>query len=205
MSDQIDAKKIELPIETKYLDFLYNVIKKEQPEAIVSSFSKNLLNQYFEALLNSKNIHLYICEFNQKSIGYAILSEKPSYLISNIKKLRIQILINLIINLNIKTLLNLFLRICKIDLLLLSPEKRKMIDNSYNLNLLAIDRNYQSKGIGKIFLKYVFKNISKPNYLTLESENERTDRFYEKKLGFSVFGKKIRFFRFQKIYIKNFI
>ena len=62
MSDQIDAKKIELPIETKYLDFLYNVIKKEQPEAIVSSFSKNLLNQYFEALLNSKNIHLYIKE-----------------------------------------------------------------------------------------------------------------------------------------------
>ena len=208
MSDQINAKKIELPIETKYLDFLYNVIKKENPEAIVSSFSKNLLNLYIEALLNSKNIHLYICEFNQKSIGYVILSEKPSYLISNFKKLRIQILINSIINLNIKTLLNLFLIICKIDLLLLSPEKRNMIDNSYNLNLLAIDRNYQSKGIGKIFMQYVFKNIGKKNklnYLTVESNNERTGRFYEKKLGFSYFGKKIRFFKFQKIYKKNFI
>ena len=28
--------------------------------------------------------------------------------------------------------------------------------------------------------------------------------FYEKKLGFSYFGKKIRFFKFQKIYKKNF-
>ena len=55
MSYQISAKKIELPIETKYLDFLYNVIKKENSEYIVSSFSKNLLNQYFETLLNSKN------------------------------------------------------------------------------------------------------------------------------------------------------
>ena len=208
MSDQINAKKIELPIETKYLDFLYNVIKKENSEAIVSSFSKNLLNQYFETLLNSKNIHLYICEFNQKSIGYVILSEKPSYLISNFKKLRLHILINLIINFKIKALLNLFLIICKIDLILLSYEKRNIIDNSYNLNLLAIDRNYQSQGIGKIFMKYVFENLSKTNKLnciTVETNNERTAKFYEKKLGFTYYGKKLRFFKSQKIYKKNFI
>jgi len=208
MSDQINAKKVELPIETKYLDFLYNVIKKENSEAIISSFSKNLLNQYFEALLNSKNIHLYICELNQKSVGYVILSEKPSYLVSNFKNLRVQILINLITNFNIITLLNLFLIICKVDLALLSSEKRSIINNNYNLNLLAIDRNYQSKGIGKIFMTYVFENLSKMNKLnclTVETNNERTGRFYEKKLGFTYFGKKIRFFKFQKIYKKDFI
>jgi len=208
MSYQINAKKIGLPIEAKYLDFLYNVIKKENSEAIVSSFSKNLLNQYFEALLNSKNIHLYICELNEKSAGYVILSEKPSYLISNFKKLRLNILINLIINFKIKALLNLFLIICKIDLILLSSEKRNIIDNSYNLNLLAIDRNYQSQGIGKIFMKYVFENLSKTNKLnciTVETNNERTAKFYEKKLGFTYYGKKLRFFKSQKIYKKNFI
>ena len=208
MSYQINAKKIELPIQTKYLDFLYNVIKKENSEAIISSFSKNLLNQYFEALLNSKNIHLYICELNQKSVGYVILSEKPSYLVSNFKNLRVQILINLITNFNIITLLNLFLIICKVDLALLSSEKRSIINNNYNLNLLAIDRNYQSKGIGKIFMTYVFENLSKMNKLnclTVETNNERTGRFYEKKLGFTYFGKKIRFFKFQKIYKKDFI
>ena len=158
MSYQISAKKIELPIETKYLDFLYKIIKKENSDAIVSSFGKDLFIQYIEALLNSKNINLYICELNGKSIGYAILSEKPSYLISNFKKLRVRILINLIINFKIKSLLNLFLIIFKIDLILLSSKKRKLIDGGHNLNLLAIDTDYQSKGIGRNFMKIVFES-----------------------------------------------
>ena len=152
-------------------------------------------------------MHLYICELNQKSIGYVILTEKPSYLISNFKSLKKEILINLIISFNIKTLLNLFLVIFKIDLIFLSREKRFTIDNNYNLNLLAIDKNFQSKGIGKKFMTSVFENLSKikkMNCLTVETNNERTGSFYEKKLGFSYFGKKIRFFKFQKIYKKNF-
>lgn len=208
MSDQMETKKIKSPMETKHLDFLHNLIKEENSDAIVSSFSKNLLNKYFNELLNSKNMHLYICELNQKSIGYVILSEKPSYLISNFKSLKKEILINLIISFNIKTLLNLFLVIFKIDLIFLSREKRFTIDNNYNLNLLAIDRNFQSKGFGKKFMTSVFENLSKIkklNCLTVETNNERTGRFYEEKLGFTYFGKKIRFFKFQKIYKKNFI
>ena len=207
MSDQMETKKIKSPMETRHLDFLHNLIKEENSDAIVSSFSKNLLNKYFEELLNSKNMHLYICELNQKSIGYVILSEKPSYLISNFKSLKKEILIKLIISFNIKTLLNLFLVIFKIDLIFLSREKRFTIDNNYNLNLLAIDRNFQSKGFGKKFMTSVFENLSKIkklNCLTVETNNERTGRFYEEKLGFTYFGKKIRFFKFQKIYKKNF-
>ncbi len=207
MSDQMETKKIKSPMETKHLDFLHNLIKEENSDAIVSSFNKNLLNKYFNELLNSKNMHLYICELNQKSIGYVILSEKPSYLISNFKSLKKEILINLIISFNIKTLLNLFLVIFKIDLIFLSREKRFTIDNNYNLNLLAIDRNFQSKGFGKKFMTSVFENLSKIkklNCLTVETNNERTGRFYEEKLGFTYFGKKIRFFKFQKIYKKNF-
>ena len=207
MSDQLKTKKIKSPMETRHLDFLHNLIKEENSEAIVSCFSKNLLNKYFDELLNSKNMHLYICELNQKSIGYVILTEKPSYLISNFKSLKKEILINLMISFNIKTLLNLFLVIFKIDLIFLSREKRIIIDNNYNLNLLAIDKNFQSKGIGKKFMTSVFENLTKIkqlNCLTVETNNERTGSFYEKKLGFSYFGKKIRFFKFQKIYKKNF-
>ena len=148
-------------METRHLDFLHDLIKEENSDAIVSSFSKNLLNKYFDELLNSKNMHLYICELNQKSIGYVILTEKPSYLISNFKSLKKEILINLIISFNIKTLLNLFLVIFKIDLIFLSREKRFIIDNNYNLNLLAIDKNFQSKGIGKKFMTSVFENLNK--------------------------------------------
>ena len=66
MSDQMETKKIKSPMETKHLDFLHNLIKEENSDAIVSSFNKNLLNKYFDELLNSKNMHLYICELNQK-------------------------------------------------------------------------------------------------------------------------------------------
>ena len=71
---------------------------------------------------------------------------------------------------------------------------------------MAIDKNFQSKGIGKKFMTSVFENLSKikkMNCLTVETNNERTGSFYEKKLGFSYFGKKIRFFKFQKIYKKK--
>ena len=42
----------------------------------------------------------------------------------------------------------------------------------------------------------VFENLSKikkMNCLTVETNNERTGSFYEKKLGFSYFGKKLDF------------
>ena len=122
--------------------------------------------------------------------------------------MRINILINLIINFKIKALLNLFLIIFKIDLILLSSKKRNIIDNVHNLNLLAIDRDYQSKGIGRNFMTLVFESlskISKLNHLTVEANNDKTGKFYEEKLGFIYFGKKIRFFKSQKIYKKNFI
>ena len=207
MTYQVSAKKIELPIEPDYLNFLYKIVKTENPDAIVSSFSKNLFYQYIKTLLNSKNINLYICELEKKSIGYVILSEKPSYLISNIKTLRIDILINLILNLKIKVLLNLFLIVFKIDLILLSSKKRNMIDNVYNINLLAIDKDYQSKGIGRNFMIQVFENLSKVsklNCVSVETNNQKTGKFYKEKQGFIYLGKKIRFSKFQKIYIKNF-
>ena len=207
MFDQLETKKIKSPMETRHLDFLHNLIKEENSDAIVSSFSKNLLNKYFDELLNSKNMHLYICELNQKSIGYVILTEKPSYLISNFKSLKKEILINLIISFNIKTLLNLFLVIFKIDLIFLSREKRFTIDNNYNLNLLAIDKNFQSKGIGKKFMTSVFENLSKikkMNCLTVETNNERTGSFYEKKLDFLILVKKLDFLNFKKYTKKTF-
>ncbi len=207
MTYQVSAKKIELPIEPDYLNFLYKIVKTENPDAIVSSFSKNLFYQYIKTLLNSKNINLYICELEKKSIGYVILSEKPSYLISNIKTLRIDILINLILNLKIKVLLNLFLIVFKIDLILLSSKKKNMINNVYNINLLAIDKDYQSKGVGRNFMIQVFENLSKAsklNCVSVETNNQKTGKFYKEKLGFIYLGKKIRFSKFQKIYIKNF-
>ena len=60
MSDQLETKKIKSPMETRHLDFLHNLIKEENSDAIVSSFSKNLLNKYFNELLNSNDDKSFI-------------------------------------------------------------------------------------------------------------------------------------------------
>ena len=208
MAYQINIKKMGLPIENEYLSFLHKIIRTENPEAIVSSFNKNLFDQYIQSLINSKNISLYICELDRKSVGYVILTEKPSYLVSNFKKMRISILVNLILNFKIKALINLFLIFFKIDLILLPLKKRKIINEGHNINLLAIDSEYQSKGIGSNFMTEVFKSLaktSKLSHISVETNNIKTGKFYEEKLGFIYVGKKIRYFKSQKIYIKYFI
>ena len=51
-----------------------------------------------------------------------------------------------------KTIINIFLSIYKFDLLLISRTNKDYISKSLNLNLLAISKNFQSKGIGKVFI-----------------------------------------------------
>ena len=42
------------------------------------------------------------------------------------------------------------------------------------------------------------------NTITLEADNNRSISFYEKKLNFRIIGKKFRFFKNQKILMKDF-
>ena len=81
---------------------------------------------------------------------------------------------------------------------------KKIVLNSLNLNLLAIEKRYQSKGLGKKFLKYIFKNSNfKSKYITCEIDNVRSKSFYQKKLDFKNIGKKIRFPKFLDVLSKR--
>ena len=76
-----------------------------------------------------------------------------------------------------------------------------------NLNLLAINKNFQSKGFGKYFLtktiKKIHKNFYKHRYITCEAPNVRAVDFYIKKKHFKFVGKKIRFPRSLYVLIKK--
>ena len=103
------------------------------------------------------------------------------------RHLKYSILIDLIFGFQFKALMNIFLSICKIDLLLLSKNKKKIIYDNLNLNLLAIKKNYQSQGIGIEFVLEILKNIKKNyNYkvITLETHSKDAASFYQKKLNF---------------------
>ena len=149
MLEALNIKEIKSSLNSENYIFLNNILKEENPDAILVPLSKDLIDKYFQILIKSENIFLYFCEYKNETVGYAILSKKPSFLITEFKTLKYSILIDLIFGFQFKALMNIFLSICKIDLLLLSKNKKKIIYDNLNLNLLAIKKNYQSQGIGR--------------------------------------------------------
>ena len=205
MLNRIRVKEIKNDITNEEFDFLINIIRKENHESILSSLSKKLLAKYFKILIKSENIFLFFCEIDNKNVGYMVISKSPFFLISEFKKLRLPILVYLILNFKIKTLINILISLIKLDTILL-VSKREIINKSPNLSLLAISDNYQSKGIGKLFVEKVINDFgikNKFSKITVETNDIRTEKFYKLKVNFEYLGKKLRLFKSLKVFLKD--
>ena len=207
MLEGLNIKEIKNSLNSENYIFLNNILKEENPDAILVSLSKDLIDKYFQILIKSENIFLYLCEYKNETVGYAILSNKPSFLITEFKTLKYSILIDLIFGFKLKTIMNILLSASKIDLLLLSKDKKKFIHDNLNLHLLAVKKNYQSQGVGGEFILQILNNLEK-NYnfegITVETYSKDAGSFYQKKLNFYYFGKKLRFFKNLNIFKKDF-
>tara|TARA_B100000787_G_scaffold145997_1_gene116437 strand:- start:804 stop:1424 length:621 start_codon:yes stop_codon:yes gene_type:complete len=204
--ESINIKEIKSSLGPANFIFLNNILKEENSDSILASLSKELLIKYFELLIKSKNIFLFFCEYKNENVGYAILSNKPLFLINEFKSLKFLILKELVFGLKFKILTNILLSVFKIDLIFLSKTKKNIINNNLNLSLLALKKNFQSKGIGKEFVLKILDNFKKEKYfnkITVETHNMNTNKFYIKKLNFFYIGKKIRLFKNLDIFQKN--
>ncbi len=207
MLEDITIKEIVSPLSSENFLSISETIKTQNPDSILSSISSSLLKRYLEILIKSENLFLYTCEHEKKFIGYAILTKKPIFLFNEFKDIKYLILINLIIGFKLKAIINIFLSITKFDLLLISKENKLYVSNNLNLNLLAINNNFQSKGIGRKFILSILNDLNKKynfNKITVETYSKRAESFYEKKLDFNYVGKKLRFFKNLNIYKKEF-
>ena len=207
MLDGVNTKEIKFELSSESCAQLNKIIKEENPDSILASLSPSLIKKYFEISTKSENIFFYICEYKSEIVGYALLAKKPSFFISEFKIIKYLILINLLMRFKFKTIINIFLSIYKFDLLLISRTNKDYISKSLNLNLLAISKNFQSKGIGKVFILNILNDIiKKHNFhtITVETYDKRAASFYQKKLNFYYFGKKLRFFKNLNIYGKEF-
>ena len=174
--------------------------------SILASLNENLIKKYLEISIKSDNLFFYICEYENKIIGYAILARQPLFLISEFKTIKYLIFFSLLLSFKLKTIINILLSMSKIDLFFINKENQDIINKTFNLNLLAIDRKFQSKGIGKIFVLNILEDIKKNNNLkiiTVETFNKRAQSFYENKLNFHYIGKKLRFFKNLIVYKKS--
>lgn len=206
MIDKITNREINTPLNPGTYEILGKIIKKENSDSILSSFSLKLIKKYLEISIKSENLFLYVCEHNNNIIGYALLAKKPSFLISEFKSIKYSIFLNMILSFNLKVLMNLFISMSKIDLLLISKINKDFINKNLNLNLLAIDKKFQSKGIGRMFVLNMLSDIKKRykfQNVTVETYSKRAASFYQSKLNFQYMGVKLRFFKNLPTYKKK--
>ena len=206
MLNKFFTKEVKFPLSTENYLSLSKLIKEENPDSILASLNKNLIKKYLEISIKSDNLFFYICEYENKIIGYAILARQPLFLVSEFRTIKYLIFFSLLLSFKLKTIINILLSMSKIDLFFINKENKDIINKTFNLNLLAIDRKFQSKGIGKIFVLNILEDIKKNNNLkiiTVETFNKRAQSFYENKLNFHYIGKKLRFFKNLIVYKKS--
>ena len=205
MLNRIQVKEIKNDLSSSQFKFLSTILKKENHESLLSFLSENILKKYFEILIKSKNISLFFCEIDNKDIGYMVIANSPNHLINDFKSLKFSIFFDLVLNFKIKVLLNILISFFKLDLIFLS-NKKDIIYNNPNLSLLAINAEFQSKGIGKIFIEKVLSEYNFKNrfhQITVETNNLRTENFYKDKVNFVYLGKKLRLFKNLKVFLKD--
>ena len=175
---------------------LINLIRSENGKSILSKIADDIIYQYLDIAASSLKIDLFFC-FNRKElIGYAILAKKPIYLISEFKSLKYKIFFNLLVKGNFLIILDLILAILKLDIFKLKKINKELLNDNLNLNLIAINKNFQSKGIGKFFLMEIisiYKKEKRNRYICCETFSSKAEKFYTDKLGFKNIGEKFRF------------
>ncbi len=205
MLNRIQIKEIKKDLTDSEFKFLQNILKKENHDSLLSFLSEEILKKYFKILIKSENIFLFFCEIDNKNIGYMVIANSPAHLINEFKTLKFLIFFDLFLNLKIKALLNILISFFKLDLIFLT-NKKEIINKNLNLSLLAIDSEFQSKGIGKIFIDKVLNDFNLKNYsnhITVETNNLRTENFYKEKVKFNYLGKKLRLFKNLKVFLKD--
>jgi len=200
---KIKFRKIAHKINLKDLNQIRLILKKENQTSILANLSKLNIYNYFKEVVRSRDFELFVIS-NQNIIGYALIVKKPKYLIGNFDRFKFQFFFDLLINFKFMSIINIFISKIGLDNLLIKKIKKKILSNSINLNLLAIQKNHQSKGLGKKFLTYIINNTQfESTHISCETDNFRSNKFYVEKLLFKNIGKKIRFPYLMKVLIKK--
>lgn len=186
---------------------IVELIKNENGDSILAKLDTDIIKNYLEIAIKSENIFLFSCQIKNKIIGYALFAKKPMYLISEFSKIKFKILFDLVKRIQIFQIINILFSILTIDLILLSKDKKNLVKNSLNLNLLAINKDFQSKGLGKFFsetiIKDIYDNYFKFELISVETSSINACNFYTEKLKFKYIGKKIRLFKIFFVFLKK--
>lgn len=175
--------------------FILSIIKKESRDSILSKMSDEIIMNYLDLAVRSNKIYVFSYSSEKQIIGYAILADKPKFLISEFYELKNKIFFYLLLNFRLLTILDLFFSILKFDMLTNPKKDVETFNQNLNLNLIAISGDHQSKGHGSEFLEQIlqiFKDKKKFEFLFCETFSKEAEKFYMNKFNFTSCGKKFR-------------
>ena len=192
-------KEVKGKIRKNELNKICDLIKEENFKSILSHLSKNLIKKYLRIVANYNESYIYVLKRKNIIIGYAIYFINDADIIKKFYSLKFEIIKHLFFNLKILVICNIFLAATRLDLILLETKKKNKIRKNYlNLNLLAINKNYQSKGYGNYLIAHPVRQIRRKNNeinkIICEAPSKRVLRFYIKN-NFKIVGKKLRMFK----------
>ena len=193
--NKFEFKEINDELNESNKKEILDLIRGETNQSILAQLSDKIIFDYLKIVQKSNFLKLFVLQYNNEIIAYAITSREPKYLISEFSDLKIKIFLCLFIKFKIFTILNILFSISKLDLILLKKDNVKKIYESLNLNLIAVTNKLQSKRIGSSFLGKIiseYKKDKKINFITCETYDHRALKFYIDKCGFKIIGKKIR-------------
>ena len=159
MDNSTDLKVIEYKskINDEIIEDIFKILREENSKSILSKISKRVFIKYLNLLINSKNIYLFTLSVNEQIAGYAIVAEKPKYLIQDFKSLKFEIFLSLLLKGKLFSLLDIMMTILKLDTFGISRENTVILNESLNLNLIAIKKEFQSIGYVEKFLQNIIK------------------------------------------------
>ena len=192
-------KEVKGKIKINELHKIYNLIKEENFKSILSHLNENLIKKYLRIVANYNESYIYVLKKKNIIIGYAIYFINDADIIQKFYSFKFEIFKHLFFNLKILVILNIFLAVTRLDLIFLGTKKKNKIRKNYlNLNLLAINKKFQSRGYGNYLIAYPVKQIRRKNIkinkIICEAPSKRVLRFYIKN-NFKIVGKKLRIFK----------
>lgn len=203
-TNNIKVNNISKKLSVDEFNQIKMLIRKENPNSLLSNLNNDILKKYLNHCASSNSFFLLSCNTKKNIIGYAIFAKKYKFMRNEFSFLFRQILFDQIFKFNTKALLNFVLIYTHLENILTTKKKILIINENLNLNLFAINREFQSMGIGKFFLTKCLKiinNYHKFKYLITETFDRRPLLFYLNKMNFKKFCTKIRFFKNLKVLI----
>ena len=113
------------------------MMKTENAFSLLAKMPKGIINRYFEIVFSSNKLSLFVCFFKDELIGYALLANKPSYLVSEFKSLTTSIFFYLIGKMKLTLLFDLILAVLKIDTIKINKENKKIIKREFKFKFIS--------------------------------------------------------------------